>query len=463
MIHPCSSWRFLWVLTSLFFLACDVFMLSMSMFELQRSMVLDIFDVIYWSLDLLMNFRTGVYRKVGGLDMDPRSVACHYLTTWFALDISVVVFQWILLVVDASSAGNGASFIRYMRITRIVKLLRLAKLDGLVANVLERIQSLFMHLLVKMGLYMLCVVLWVHLSACLWYWIGLADNGWVEEHEQYREMPLNYWVSAHWAVTQLQGNSDLGPTFSVGERAFAVWQVLASIVVLAGLISRLTTVMQTIQKSNSQRRRLMDGARSYCLAHDISRDLFLRVRKYIERQQLVEEKQFHNRSEIELLQLLPKNLARELLMEARSPVLMKQLLFIALTRFCPRFFERLCCDLLQASCVMPNESIYTQGVVAKCMFVVAAGDTSLFTYGFVWQALSSGALRGSQNQSTGVIFDRQKEMKSQILNEGTVVCEPTLWVRWVHCGDFDSISQAGHSTAGTTLHLSATFKPRSRC
>merc|ERR1712232_212383 len=92
----------------------------------------------------------------------------------------------------------------------------------------------------------LCMMIgWVHCIGCMWFLIGKSsETGWVHRHGLTEAPPSKqYFASIHWAVTQLQGGTDIVPGGSVGERGYAVSIVFLSILVLARLVSKFTTMM----------------------------------------------------------------------------------------------------------------------------------------------------------------------------------------------------------------------------
>merc|ERR1712194_361743 len=180
-------------------------------------------------------------------------------------------------------------------------------------------------LFIRMLAALIWVVVWVHFSACAWYSLGMThEDSWarkienVEENLNLDHLPINYVVSVHWAVAQLQGNVDVYPgKFNPVERAFAAGHVLGSIIVLTLFVSKITTVMQTIELKQEKRNKEVNVASRYCLVHEISNVLSQRVTHYISWKQGIDEG--GAAEEPLLMKILPEDLRTSLLEEVRSP------------------------------------------------------------------------------------------------------------------------------------------------
>jgi len=317
----------------------------------------------------------------------------------------------------------------------------LVKFDFMMNQVLRRVQSLWVILSVRMAMYLLAVFMWVHMSATAWYWLGtINEDGWTSLREDIRtSFWLDYFIAFHWAASQLQGNVDVYPILPM-ERAFASCQLLASVVVLALLVSKLTTVMQEMQEIKVAERRLLNASQLYLQEHRISPQLAFSVRNYLQRKQAVDARHSHNRDEIELFRVLPAALRRSLLEEARAPTLLAHVLFTAVKHCNGRLFERLCCDLLYSKTVHPDDHIFSVAVHCLHVYFVVAGETAYFAYTRVASALMTGQVR-MPTSSSRIVADRQKKLQ-RVVDEGACLCEAAIWVRWVHRGDFEAISQA---------------------
>merc|ERR1719221_526717 len=172
------------------------------------------------------------------------------------------------------------------------------------------------------------------------------------------------------------------------DRGFAAGHTLLSVVVLATFVSKLTTVMHTIETIKSKMNRQVSMVRRYCELHSISTELSLRVRKYVEWKQSVDAKQQHDAHETELMQVLPIDLRRALLGETRSRLLTSHIVFYACRESNLRFFQRLCCDVMTSISHLPDEHIFCYGMLCTRMYFIVSGNLAYLKYGAVLRALT---------------------------------------------------------------------------
>lgn len=228
--------------------------------------------------------------------------------------------------------------------------------------------------------------------------------------------------------------------------------VLASVVALAMLVSKLTTAMQSIEEIKALRSRQVTTARRYLEAHNVSTELAMSVRKHVEWKQAVDTTIDHRRGESELLQILPVELRRALCDETRSPVLRKHAVFVAFRTFSLKFFQSLCCDSMHPSVHMPDDNIFAYGSVCHHMYFIVTGDASYMKYGAVLQVLLSSGHRALRESSAECeMRDKYKRLRREPISDGHSLCEPAIWVVWKHRGDFEALNHTSLLTLDTTI------------
>lgn len=446
VMHPHARQRMAWIMLAFLFMAFDLFCLTMDQFMVlntkDRSYV-DLAASVYWTLDIGLSFLTGTFVN-SQLVLQFWAIARRYLRTWFLFDASLMILQWTTLPDSSGDASpNHANLVRYIKVMKYVRLLRFAKFDRLLTSVLERLNSASAILLLRCCQYLGAILLWVHGSGCAWYAVGMSSEvGWPHQQDAMRNWPVNYLVAIHWAAANLQGNVDVGPGFLAGERAFAVSHILISLVVFALFLSKLTTVMATLEEITGRLNRQAGAAQRYCKQHRISTQLSVRVRKWLEWYQALDARRQLSVEDEEFMQFLSTDLRRALLDESRSPLLLKHEVFHACRECNARFFQRLCCDTLTPGVMMPEETIFSYGMVCTRMYLIAAGEGSYFKYGAILGALlqSGAVIRGQADKEASKVKEQQKVSRSQLLHEGAALCEAVLWIHWVHLGDFASVT-----------------------
>lgn len=438
IIHPHSGQRLAWVVMGMLFLTMDFMILSFQVFGLDMTkgfwVGCEWCGAGYWTFDIFVSCLTGV-RAPGSRLENILRITKRYMRTWFLFDFPLVVVQWVHLVVGEDGV-EGSTMLRYARFARYSRLLRLAKAETFISQFLELVNSMLVILAVKMSLYLLCVLAYVHASATIWYWVGgRSDDGWIYgvlqgEHDK---LPLNYLVSAGWAASQLQGNTNIYPSWhNTAENAFALLQNLVSVVVLAALVSKLTTVLQHIQVIKSNANRQLNSARRYLEDNCIDTILSLKVRNYIEKMLKADAKR-NQQDEQDLLHILPRDMRKALLLQIRVRPLVKHLLFRAFKETNLRVFEIFCCELPETKCTNPDENIFSRETVCKHIFVITKGEFEYLRMSEVLQSVS--------RQTGGFLADttRSQPTRATQIKSGTLLSEAAFWVEWVHMGDLESV------------------------
>lgn len=445
VIHPYSWKRMAWILLGFAFMGFDIFCLTMDQFLLLSTHTresVELAAALYWSLDIGLSFMTGIFKN-SKLDLRLPIIARNYVTTWFVFDLCMVTLQWTTQpITDGDISAGPAGIVRYIRTARYLRLLRFLKFDQLLTSILERVNSVSTLLLVRICQHLAAVCLWLHTSACAWYALGVSnENGWAMARESIRNWPVNYLVAVHWAASNLQGNVDINPGDLASERGFTVGHIFISMLVLCLFLSKLTNVMATMEEITAKLNRQSNAAQQYCKHNRISTQLSMRVRKWLEWHQVLDAKRQRGVEEDEFMQILPKDLRRALLDESRSPLLMEHEVFHACRECNIRFFQRLCCDTFSPLTHLPEEEIFSYGMVCTRMYLVASGEGSYLKYGTVMRALmQNGSIMHGLTASTD-LKDRYKRARSELLCAGGALCEAVLWVHWVHLGDFSALTR----------------------
>eukprot|EP00428_Durinskia_dybowskii_P049952 CAMPEP_0170331596 /NCGR_PEP_ID=MMETSP0116_2-20130129/66781_1 /TAXON_ID=400756 /ORGANISM="Durinskia baltica, Strain CSIRO CS-38" /LENGTH=181 /DNA_ID=CAMNT_0010584865 /DNA_START=147 /DNA_END=689 /DNA_ORIENTATION=+ len=180
-------------------------------------------------------------------------------------------------------------------------------------------------------------------------------------------------VSVHWAATQLQGNSDAYPTLCTNERGFAVVHVLFSVIVLSLFVSKLTSILQNMEQHRQRLHRVERQAKIYLEDARISMDVSLRVRKYIQWKERVNGHMADGMTEKELVSMLPVDLRREVLEEARAPLLDRSPVLTAIHGLSVPLYSTLCADIFEIQMHKPGETFFWYGKICKYMYFVTAG------------------------------------------------------------------------------------------
>ncbi len=121
--------------------------------------------------DIVINFRTSYVSKQSGEQVvEPRRVFRNYCMGRFWLDLaSTLPFEWINLLFNS---GMGELF----NLFGLLKVLRIMRLQNIIKNLNIREQ---LKMTLKIFNFCFLLVLYVHLVACVWYYLVRQNKEWI--------------------------------------------------------------------------------------------------------------------------------------------------------------------------------------------------------------------------------------------------------------------------------------------
>ena len=189
-LHPYGKARVLWDQASCAVLSYDMVTLpvilawDVPVTGVLSQIALAIF--IFWILDLLLNFFTGVCRD-GVISLDMRKAVIGYLRGWFFVDFVILVCNALSLFYDQSGADGtnttGVALLRFakaIRILRIASIMRVLRINETLKKLADNYANTQLVSLVEIPFLVLIMVLVSHLFACLWWAIStysVSDTG----------------------------------------------------------------------------------------------------------------------------------------------------------------------------------------------------------------------------------------------------------------------------------------------
>jgi len=269
--------------------------------------------------------------------------------------------------------------------------------------------------------------------------------------------PLHqYLTSIHFALTLLQGDTDIVPGQVLWERLCAVILLFVSILVLAALLSNLTNVMIEFHTKHHKQKQI----REYLTRHHVSPDLSVRVRRYVELMWRTDAER--GQAEDRVLTYLPSRLRREVLEHVRSASLVVNPIFHAILEFHARCFERICCDEITCMWAHPDQEIFSYHEQCHAVYFVLAGRLTYYKYNpLLKKFLASGLGKNGPSKKPNMgrksfeapywqpwwwptpsvkeaacDWQRPTYAGTQALcGRQKVLCESVLWTHWLHKGD----------------------------
>eukprot|EP00929_Paragymnodinium_shiwhaense_P008541 TRINITY_DN112504_c0_g1_i1.p1 TRINITY_DN112504_c0_g1~~TRINITY_DN112504_c0_g1_i1.p1 ORF type:complete len:970 (-),score=205.86 TRINITY_DN112504_c0_g1_i1:125-3034(-) len=435
MFHPQDRSRVLWDMFSLLWVAMDIVMIPLQAFELERNIWVFLAEgaaMTYWTLDIFMSFVTQYYVK-GNLETKMSKIATNYLKTWFFFDITLVTCESIVAVletqtddVDNTSArvANAVGLTRMFRILRFVRLLRLFKLWRTVNAVTNRINSSEMLLTLSIMKMLLAICCLLHMLACFWFGLGNNAKGWVYVIGiQNKPFADQYIFTFQFAMARLHP-STFGENLNLQTMAERLFAIVVSLFAVAGggaFISAITNTMATLQQLGQQKTRKMQVFREYSQENQITTNLSLRVKSYIERSSKRKGKGADGSDSSELAQMLPLSLLLDLRFEAWIPFLISHRFFREICAKHSRMIWRFCQDVVVEESVMGDEHIFLPGDLCGQMLFIKCGEL-IYRPGKV---VGRRASHGNKWAGTDEEYD---------VLEGDHISEVALWINWENQG-----------------------------
>jgi Ion transport protein/Cyclic nucleotide-binding domain/Zinc knuckle len=348
------------------------------------STALDYFSIIIYSIDIIFTLNTGVYSK-GKLLLKRRLILKEYSKFWLWLDlISTIPFELILSeyikpghFLSSFKLGDNFNIIANLK---VLKLIRLFRLKYIIMKIQDHVSSkkvLSMLSILKSMMYLFLVG---HFFACVMFLVSkenpspdgfvslieLSSNGFTASSGEL------YVSSLYWAFTTMIaiGYGDLSPR-TVPERVVGIFTMIISCVVFGYVLGSVGTIVEKHTSKNKERRELTVSFNKYMDVNNLSYDLKMKVRKYINYIYT------HSKNRVDLKEML-NGLSQPLREEIYSHLNGKMVLGVEflkdLSYNCVSRISR----VLKLQINSPNETLFKQNETSKCMYFIAKGFVHIY-------------------------------------------------------------------------------------
>jgi hypothetical protein len=213
--------------------------------------VLDYVDYVsdtIFIVDLFVNFRIAYFEYEAAekyIVDDSRKMALQYLKSWFIVDLLAVGIPYDFYKGKENNYVTSLSLFKMLRLVKIVSLL-----DKITSNL-----SMLVVNAIRMVKIIASFVLFAHLVACFWYYLGVSQKdvvlpkepaGWLVEFFDVGQLEsLSMWdmytLSLYWAIVSIctTGYGDFYGTTTI-ERVFITIMLLAGAILYAFLFGNVT-------------------------------------------------------------------------------------------------------------------------------------------------------------------------------------------------------------------------------
>lgn len=421
VLSPTGNFRSFWDAIGILILVKDTFGIPMQLVDVDVATIfppweiVTYFSVIYWCFDSFFSFFTG-YLEKGTLITDCRTIACHYLQTWFLIDISISIID-LLLEFGSFDVGDSATATRFLRFLRLFRMLRLGKVSRVSAFLQDQFESEVASIQFSLALVMVAMILVEHVIACVWFGLGGTDGRTWLTVFGYQENTFfeKYYACVRWALAQLGFGATAIEAVSETEGMYSNVVGFISLVTSSSVISSMTSLVGALHRSRSEETQQLGQLRRFLRQNQVDPGLSERIMRFL--QYTYHERASSAGDNPAILSLLSVQLQNELQFERYRHCLDRIL-----------FLRRL----------MDQEDLSTQHgqVLQKISMTVvvvdaAEGDT-VFAAGGLADAcffILQGSLRYTQMERAPLTLE----------NAG-MAAEIALWTEWNFIGDLVSTS-----------------------
>lgn len=442
--NPMSRPRVFWEAMGVFFICYDLISIPLEAFDSLFSENYKLFrrilmwvTVSYWTLDVPCSFFVAFYRR-GILESRVWEMAKHYLRTWFVPDCTIIIFDWIVLMLENADdtqdveASHGMKYVkagRTLRMLRFLRLIRLLRLHSFFQKMLEQIHSEYLLTILNVSKLIVFIVIVNHFVACAWYSIGDLAEGytWVQEFFQGNsDLGYRYSTSLHWSLTQFTPASmEVVPT-NMGERIFSVCVVLFAMVLFSSFISSITEAMTHLRKINNIKNTQYSALRRYFAEHQVSMGTAVRVWRYLE--QCVKDRQKRKLwQDVELFKELPESLQMDLHAEVYEPTVMRHPFFHQYGHYNVGGIRAICHQGCDEMTLFAGQDLFHTGQAGTRLYFLVDGVME-------YQRMNheETPLRESFRQTSKSKLEDSWTVRNVYV--GQWFCEASLFVHWFHQG-----------------------------
>ena len=137
---PNGRRRVFWDSLSLCCLVLELILLPLHVFRADwpcfSPSAVEIFLHVFWHLDILMTFLTGIYRR-GELVLSPKLIAKNYAKGWLSFDLLYVAVNWATLTTSCSPQWSLT--LRFCQLS--LRLLRMCRVNKMMESMKSRLSS----------------------------------------------------------------------------------------------------------------------------------------------------------------------------------------------------------------------------------------------------------------------------------------------------------------------------------
>eukprot|EP00439_Symbiodinium_sp_Y106_P049136 s484_g6.t1 len=393
---PNSTFRLIWDFCGISFIVLDAFLLPMCMawgweispmppssptFSNQLFQLFAIVSLVFWPLDMLVNFNTAFYTQ-GRVETRRWQIAKRYAATWLPFDIGVVTIDYLAgLLVQATEEQatdflqplRSARYLRIMRTVRILRIVKAGKINVLLENLVISLGRQWLILAFTVGKMLLVIGAVAHILACIWYALGdtisQERDSWLQI-AQVGDAPFQtqYIHSLSW-ILLTPSPAPLEPDSNIEHTAVLVLFV-TTVLVIGSALSILTGTLNEIRQVNSERSKKRRELRIFLQNRLVPTELLMRIMSYADYKMTRHSPIAYDTT------LISPMLEAELATSQFGSVLTSHPLLGFISSMYPSVFAE-CCRSLHKLFFCEGEAVFDEGSMAEKMYITSHGKFKL--------------------------------------------------------------------------------------
>lgn len=470
--QPSSRGRLSWDITGMVLLAYDIIMVPVQVFEPSESVFLQLLNYVtggFWTFDLIASFLVG-YHIEGRVEMNPIKIAFHYIRSWFFLDLTLVLLDWVFLLISSESQGSS----RVMRMgklsrgMRVMRLLRVMKFRMVFSDIIESIHSEYTRTLIGVAKWVVFIIIINHYIACGFYGLKhiahLTDeeNTWVKVNlPDGSSFLYQYGTSMHWSLTQFTPASMEVVPENGSERIYNICVLLFALVTFSSFVSSITNAMTHLRNIDAKKLDQDAALRRYLGEHAINNALVNRVLHFFQERQVQKGRSSRTKEvDVELFKTLPESLKNELRFEALSPAVNSHPFFHHYGVVEPQALRQICRTAVTEISLTIREELFADGATVQHMIFLNEGQ---LRYQYPYEGDSDHVLISKgQWACEAALWAQNTELHSPLV--ALCTCELALF----NSGDFIVCAKKYPATISVVVRYAELFmedvqKEGSRC
>jgi len=392
VIAPNGKIRVVWDIFIMLLIFYDLIMVPLTLcFNVTIGSVDAYWDpvmLLFYVLDIMMNFNTGFYDK-GVLVLDRTRVFTNYMKGWFWIDMPISIpYEYITRSGTFRAEGFADSYeaIRTLRPWRLIRLMRLIRVIKLM-KIFTKLESYIDMSATVAIIYGFIKVTFItvfiaHWFACAWHYVAVLELykypvTWLTTYEIINSnWQVRYVASFYWATTTMVkvGYGDIVPA-TRNEQLFTVLAMLVASIVFAYTFNRINLLIEGLETSSEEYRRAVSTITNYMRKKHVHKELQIKIKKYLEYALEVETSLDSN--ETYLNTYLNQSLKTELITEVHGKILLENAIFL-------KFDSRL---ILKTSLIMkekifsPEDPVFLETNHEDfSLYIIHSGRVELFNF-----------------------------------------------------------------------------------